>query len=455
MISSNEKKPDDTVHYVPATDASISVLSSPHSSPITNSGLEVLQDEDPTATTDAGMKFSQSVDKGKSKRHVGYLFASSSLLSSLTVVGAFRDAASLLDLVAESENGYKPTWDLRSSLLDGRYIIERHYKIDFGRFGEDYARGDSQARAQMEAVFMTLSSILLPSLKREVTNRIPSFYVYAILRSESEDNRGKAAACLGALSNRLSVAAVAENSLPSEVNMPYPMVSNWTPETLVYPDGWPVVPKSLGDWGPLSSANQPHDGSAPSTVPAMSIVVEESTNGGTPDIDMDRFSAMSLAPSSLSGFSSLRSLARRIRFRNASSDRYSMDDPPSNAMIWNRSSGSLELFGQLPNRLSMASSQESGNSRMSWRPEIPVTVAEDDTVTSEGLLARFRRPRNGHDYTPEEEEDFMKAISRPLAPNFERPRSVQDYAPKEDENFMRAIPRPSRENPEKGATGSN
>jgi len=50
-------------------------------------------------------------------------------------------------------------------------------------------------------------------------------------------------------------------------------------------------------------------------VPAMSAVTEESENGRLSDVDMDRFSAISLTPSSLSGFASLRSLARRVRLR--------------------------------------------------------------------------------------------------------------------------------------------
>jgi hypothetical protein len=59
-------------------------------------------------------------------------------------------------------------------------------------------------------------------------------------------------------------------------------------------------------------------------------------------------------------------------------------------MNWSRSSGSLYLFGRLSNRFSVASSQKTDSSRMSWRPEISATIQEDDGVTGEGLPARFR-----------------------------------------------------------------
>jgi hypothetical protein len=116
-------------------------------------------------------------------------------------------------------------------------------------------------------------------------------------------------------------------------------------------------------------------------VPALSAVVEEPKNGRLSDVDMDRFSAISLTPSSLSGFASLRSLARRVRLRQngeTSSERNSGADLPSSVMNWRRSSSSLKLFGRLSNSLSITSSQKTGSTRMSWKPEIPTTIQEDD-----------------------------------------------------------------------------
>lgn len=360
---------------------------------------------------------------------------SSNLFNYFTVKGAYRDATSLVNFFWKWKEDTQSTSfpdeslrDLRRSLVSGHSVIEAHYRHDFARFGKGYARGDSRARDQMENILITLQSTILSTLQQVEHKAVPSLDYEALL-SASDNNRAEAAACLGALSRRLSVAAAAvENDVLPEHNMPYPMGSDWMPETLSYSDGWPGVgSRSLGDWGPSSSTheNHPHYGNASSTVPKMSVVTEEPENGGISDIDMDRFSTMSLAPSSLSGFSSLRSLARRIRSRqtdNLSLDRYSMDDLPSSAIKWNRSSSSLEVFGQLSSRLSIASSQKTDGSQMSWRPEIPVTIEEDDAVIAEGLLARFRWPKNRNLYTPEEEQVFMKAMSEPL-------RSKPDNSP--------------------------
>jgi hypothetical protein len=100
-------------------------------------------------------------------------------------------------------------------------------------------------------------------------------------------------------------------------------------------------------------------------VPALSAVIEEPENGRLSDVDMDRFSTISLTPSSLSSFASLRSLARRVRLRQygeTSSERNSGADLPSSVMNWRRSSSSLKLFGRLS---SVASSQKTGSTRMS------------------------------------------------------------------------------------------
>jgi len=324
------------------------------------------------------------------KKHVACFVASSGLFNSLTVKGAYRDATSLVDLIQEKKEDTESTSfpdgslkGLRSSLVYGHSIIESHYMNDFKWLGKQYARGDSRACEKMESILTTFQSTILSNLQR-VEYEVWLSLDYKALRSASYNNTAMAVACLGALSHRISVAAAAaENGVLPENNMPYPMVSDWMPETLAYSDGWPAGDsKSFRDWGQSSSAHesQPYDGRVSSIVQAMPTVTEEPENGGMSDIDMDRFSTMSLAPSSLSGFSSLRSLARRIRFRqtgNSSSDRYSMDDLPSNVMKWDGSNRSLELFGQLSSRQSIASSQKTGSSRMSWRPETPATVEED------------------------------------------------------------------------------
>jgi len=99
------------------------------------------------------------------------------------------------------------------------------------------------------------------------------------------------------------------------------------------------------------------------------------------DVNMDRLSIFSLAPSSISGFASLRSLARRIRMPRTlqmSSDGKSVDDLPSGMMQQNKlSSRSLRLSGLFSSRLSIASSAMTDTSQMSWKPEVPAIIPED------------------------------------------------------------------------------
>jgi hypothetical protein len=117
-------------------------------------------------------------------------------------------------------------------------------------------------------------------------------------------------------------------------------------------------------------------GSAQADLPSIEGPQYESQ----PDVNMDRLSIFSLAPSSISGFASLRSLARRIQMPQTarmSSDRKSVDDLPSGMMQWNKSnSHSLRLFGLFSSRLSIASSQMTNTSQMSWKPEAPATIPE-------------------------------------------------------------------------------
>jgi hypothetical protein len=320
------------------------------------------------------------------------------------VLEAYRDATSLVDLIQRKKGPteIKSLLDtsllsLHNSLANELQVIRLHYQCDFERFGKEYGHGDSRAQEEMDSILATFQSTIISNLQRVETETTPSFD-YKALQSASDKNTTKTLACLGALSHRLSVAAAESNELP-EYNMPYPMGSDWIPETLAYSEGWPrTLPKSSGDWAGFSSihGSQPRDGSASPIVPAISTVNKEPESGGISDIDMDRLSEMSLAPSSLSGFSSFRSLARRIRLGQTgmwSSNRYSMDDSPLNSIHWNRSNSSFELFGQLSSRLSIASSQKTDSSKMSWRPEIPATIDEENGAMSEGLLARFRRPK--------------------------------------------------------------
>lgn len=262
------------------------------------------------------------------------------------MIEAYRDATSLVNLIQRKKG---PTeieslldtslLGLHGSLTNGPRVIRLHYQRDFERFGKEYGRGDSQAQEKMDSILATFQSTVISNLQRVETETTPSFD-YKALQSASDKNITKTLACLGALSHRLSVAAAESNELP-EYNMPSPMGSDWMPETLAYLEGWPrTVPKSSGDWVGFSSTHgsQPHDGSASPIVPAISTVNKEPENGGISDIDMDRLSEMSQAPSSLSGFSSFRSLARRIRLGQTgmwSSDRYSMYDSPWNSIYWN------------------------------------------------------------------------------------------------------------------------
>jgi hypothetical protein len=109
-----------------------------------------------------------------------------------------------------------------------------------------------------------------------------------------------------------------------------------------------------------------HEEDTASSVSVMAVATKEPGNT-LPDIDMDRFSLLSLTPSVSSGFASLRSLAQRILLRQREGDslrRDSLDDLPSSVMDWNRSNSSLRLFRELSSSSSIASSQMTTGSRM-------------------------------------------------------------------------------------------
>jgi hypothetical protein len=173
------------------------------------------------------------------------------------------------------------------------------------------------------------------------------------------------------------------------------------------PGGSPIhvkeLPESPRAFDQLSSTedgrtHHKHDahivGSAQTDLPS----IEGPQYGSQQDVNMDRLSIFSLAPSSISGFASLRSLARRIRTPQTarmSPDRKSADDLPSRMMKWNKSSShSLRLFGLFSSRLSIASSAMTDTSQMSWKPEVPEIIPEDGEVPNRSFLFRFKRPKS-------------------------------------------------------------
>jgi hypothetical protein len=117
-----------------------------------------------------------------------------------------------------------------------------------------------------------------------------------------------------------------------------------------------------------TSTSQPvkaHEEDAASSGPTIAVMTKEAENGRQPNIDMDRFSSLSLTSSTSSGFASLRSLAQRIRLRQRE-ESTALDDPPSNVMDWDRSNNSLQLFERFSFSSSIASSQVTNGSGMSY-----------------------------------------------------------------------------------------
>jgi hypothetical protein len=153
----------------------------------------------------------------------------------------------------------------------------------------------------------------------------------------------------------------------------------------------------------LVDANEAYYSTGPITVTGPSVILSPSGNipledsrQATMDTDMDRISITSLTLSSISGFASLRSLARRIRMTKASSEDRSMNDVPSSAMQWDTSSkNSLRLFGHfsMSSLVSVTSSHRTDTGQISRRPEALSTIEEDDGYTAEyqreGILPRL------------------------------------------------------------------
>jgi hypothetical protein len=114
----------------------------------------------------------------------------------------------------------------------------------------------------------------------------------------------------------------------------------------------------------------------------------EPDHGKLSDIDMDRLSAISITSSKTNSFLSLMSLAQRIRLGQTggtSSGRDSMNDLPSSAIDWYRRSSSLYLFGCRSSTLSIASSQKTNSIRMSWKPEVPITIQEAEAEATQQI----------------------------------------------------------------------
>lgn len=88
----------------------------------------------------------------------------------------------------------------------------------------------------------------------------------------------------------------------------------------------------------------------------MPTAIEEADSGQPSDIDMDRFSMISLTPSRVSNFASLLLLAHRIRERGIARrflDMRPVEDLPSSVFQWNSASRrSLRLFGRFSSDLS-------------------------------------------------------------------------------------------------------
>ena len=160
-----------------------------------------------------------------------------------------------------------------------------------------------------------------------------------------------------------------------------------------------------------------HEEDAASSVPAIAVVTEQPENGRLSDIDMDRFSSLSLTPSVSSGFASLHSLAQRILLRQrekSSLRRDSLDDPPSSVMDWNRSNSSLQLFGRLSFSSSIASSRMTNGSRMSY------------TMPSNGSQYRYAPKEILQDGISQQTRDLLRHQISPLVDFSEL---VDQYSP--------------------------
>jgi hypothetical protein len=167
----------------------------------------------------------------------------------------------------------------------------------------------------------------------------------------------------------------------------------------------------------MSQHVKAHKENAASSVPTIAVVTEEPENGRLSDIDMDRFSSLSLTPSVSSGFASLHSLAQRILLRQreeSSLRRDSVYDPPSSVMDWDGSNSSPQLFDRLSSGSSIASSQMTNGSRMSY------------TMLSNGTQYRYA-PKEKLQYgiSPQ----LRGLLQRKASPSVAFAESADEYSP--------------------------
>jgi hypothetical protein len=189
-----------------------------------------------------------------------------------------------------------------------------------------------------------------------------------------------------------------EPTLHVDADLTYTTLHNSSPAAIATSNN-PITSMSM------SQHVKAHKEDAASSVPIIAVVTEEPENGRLSDIDMDRFSSLSLTPSVSSGFASLRSLEQRILLRQreeSSLRRDSLDDPPSSVMDWNRSNSSLQLFGRLSFSSSIASSRMTNGSRMSHN------------MLSNGSQYSYAPTEKSQDRSSQQSQDFLQRQASPL-----------------------------------------
>ena len=189
-----------------------------------------------------------------------------------------------------------------------------------------------------------------------------------------------------------------EPTLHVDADLTYTTLHNSSPAAIATSNN-PITSMSM------SQHVKAHKEDAASSVPIIAVVTEEPENGRLSDIDMDRFSSLSLTPSVSSGFASLRSLAQRILLRQREESplrRDSLDDLPSSVMDWNRSNSSLQLFGRLSFSSSIASSRMTNGSRMSHN------------MLSNGSQYSYAPTEKSQDRSSQQSQDFLQRQASPL-----------------------------------------
>lgn len=204
-------------------------------------------------------------------------------------------------------------------LLTGRERLRRRFDSDLERFGEVYAHGDSEIQAQLIDISMTIRTDIFSSLQSSCSD--DTHLNYAALESELREKEDLAISCLECYSHRLSeAAAAAKDSKGTARVISIPMQSDRAPETLANSNDWSSsgskITEDLDSFSTAQFRQIPEEYSSP-TIPKMPTVVEEAEYGRLSDIDVDRFSTLSLT-SSTSGYASFRSLGQRIKTGGAS-----------------------------------------------------------------------------------------------------------------------------------------